>query len=390
MHSSAPSRCRIWASGASSPSTSAPTFDRSREVLTASTGARPRLRLRGPGRQSRSTRCGRSRARGPNPTRGGRGRHAKHRRDGHAPVHFGAEHGFVDTPVHRRDTLTAGMVLAWPMVIEQLDSTVVLPPARGARSPPIFTSSFSSPEDRKRWHSIAYLRGSKNAYGNLVDQFRSSSCAPSTPSSLLPRLLQLLATPRATRDAGLGDIAVHVGTLHFTCKSIVDASRANPPGRRLQHQRPLYRRHAFATCASSPPDFVEGELIAFTQSNGTVRLSRLDPGLLRHQRPDHSRGAQISPKRVCEGQATRRRGRDDRRNTRAGRRHGRFPRPVRGHPPGEQRLLELSRNTARTPSSPPSASARHVERFARQRSPTCRRDLETTDFIDQDPTRPEG
>ncbi|MEZ5862121.1 MAG: hydantoinase/oxoprolinase family protein [Geminicoccaceae bacterium] len=48
------------------------------------------------------------------------------------PVHFGAAHGFVDTPVHRRDTLTAGMVLEGPMVIEQLDSTVVLPP--GTRS----------------------------------------------------------------------------------------------------------------------------------------------------------------------------------------------------------------------------------------------------------------
>ena len=48
------------------------------------------------------------------------------------PVHFGKAHGFVDTPVFRREQLTAGMVLPGPAVIEQLDSTLVLPP--GTRS----------------------------------------------------------------------------------------------------------------------------------------------------------------------------------------------------------------------------------------------------------------
>ncbi len=48
------------------------------------------------------------------------------------PVHFGTEHGFVETPVLRREALGPGMVLEGPAVIEQLDSTVVLPP--GTRS----------------------------------------------------------------------------------------------------------------------------------------------------------------------------------------------------------------------------------------------------------------
>jgi N-methylhydantoinase A len=47
-------------------------------------------------------------------------------------VHFGTEHGFVDTPVFRREALGPGMVLEGPAVIEQLDSTLVLPP--GTRS----------------------------------------------------------------------------------------------------------------------------------------------------------------------------------------------------------------------------------------------------------------
>jgi N-methylhydantoinase A len=50
----------------------------------------------------------------------------------HRRVHFGHGHGFLETPVLRRDTLEPGMVIEGPMVIEQLDSTVVLPP--GTRS----------------------------------------------------------------------------------------------------------------------------------------------------------------------------------------------------------------------------------------------------------------
>jgi N-methylhydantoinase A len=50
----------------------------------------------------------------------------------HRQVHFGRDHGFVETPVLRREVLEPGMVIEGPMVIEQLDSTLVLPP--GTRS----------------------------------------------------------------------------------------------------------------------------------------------------------------------------------------------------------------------------------------------------------------
>lgn len=46
----------------------------------------------------------------------------------HRQVHFGADHGFVDTPVFRREALGPGMMLEGPAVIEQLDSTLLLPP----------------------------------------------------------------------------------------------------------------------------------------------------------------------------------------------------------------------------------------------------------------------
>ena len=52
---------------------------------------------------------------------------------------------------------------------------------------------------------------------------------------------------------GRQDIAVHVGTLHFTCKAVIEAfARRHPPGRRLRRQRPLPRRHALQRRAHHP------------------------------------------------------------------------------------------------------------------------------------------
>ena len=44
------------------------------------------------------------------------------------PVHFAEVGGFADTPVFRREALEAGARLEGPAVVEQLDSTVILPP----------------------------------------------------------------------------------------------------------------------------------------------------------------------------------------------------------------------------------------------------------------------
>jgi N-methylhydantoinase A/oxoprolinase/acetone carboxylase beta subunit len=54
---------------------------------------------------------------------------ARAARTGRRPVYFGSR--FVDTPVYRRDALGAGVTLAGPAVLEERESTLVVPP--GAR-----------------------------------------------------------------------------------------------------------------------------------------------------------------------------------------------------------------------------------------------------------------
>ena len=43
-------------------------------------------------------------------------------------VLFSRADGFIETPVYRRDALTAGMELEGPAVVEQRDATTLLPP----------------------------------------------------------------------------------------------------------------------------------------------------------------------------------------------------------------------------------------------------------------------
>jgi N-methylhydantoinase A/oxoprolinase/acetone carboxylase beta subunit len=59
-----------------------------------------------------------------------RGRDLRAARTGRRPVYF-APAGFVDTPVYARDRLGAGATLRGPAVVEERESTLVVPP--GAR-----------------------------------------------------------------------------------------------------------------------------------------------------------------------------------------------------------------------------------------------------------------
>ena len=68
----------------------------------------------------------------PRPAPAGQGASTLPKADKTRSLHLGKQHGFVETPVLRRDALEPGMVIEGPMVVEQLDSTVVLPP--GTRS----------------------------------------------------------------------------------------------------------------------------------------------------------------------------------------------------------------------------------------------------------------
>ena len=69
---------------------------------------------------------------------------------------------------------------------------------------------------------------------------------------------------------GSQDIAVHVGTLHFTAKAVIEAFEDDiNPGDVFITNDPYTGGTHFCDVRIVRPVFVEGELIAFTQSNGT-------------------------------------------------------------------------------------------------------------------------
>jgi N-methylhydantoinase A len=64
------------------------------------------------------------------------------------PVHFDEEADAVDTPVFDRDTLKAGTQLDGPAIVQQLDSTIVVPPGVTAEvDPQLIIRMTIAPED---------------------------------------------------------------------------------------------------------------------------------------------------------------------------------------------------------------------------------------------------
>jgi len=64
------------------------------------------------------------------------------------PVHFDEEDDAVDTPVFDRDSLKAGTTLEGPAIVQQLDSTIVVPPGVTAEvDPQLIIRMTIAPED---------------------------------------------------------------------------------------------------------------------------------------------------------------------------------------------------------------------------------------------------
>lgn len=102
---------------------------------------------------------------------------------------------------------------------------------------------------------------------------------------------------------GSQDIAVHVGTLHFTCKAVIDAFRGDiHPGDIFAINDPYLGGTHFCDVRIIRPIFHEGELIAFAQSNGHwADVGGSVPGSFDIQAKDHfGEGLRIPPIRLAD------------------------------------------------------------------------------------------
>jgi N-methylhydantoinase B len=102
---------------------------------------------------------------------------------------------------------------------------------------------------------------------------------------------------------GSQDIAVHVGTLHFTCKAVIDAFRGDiHPGDVFAVNDPYLGGTHFNDVRIIRPIFYEGEVIAYAQSNGHwADVGGSVPGSFDINARDHfGEGLRIPPIRIWD------------------------------------------------------------------------------------------
>jgi N-methylhydantoinase B len=102
---------------------------------------------------------------------------------------------------------------------------------------------------------------------------------------------------------GSQDIAVHVGTLHFTCKAVIDAFAGRMrPGDVYAINDPYAGGTHFCDVRVVRPIFHDGEVICYAQSNGHwADVGGSVPGSFDVNAKEHfGEGLRIPPVRVCD------------------------------------------------------------------------------------------
>ena len=111
----------------------------------------------------------------------------------------------------------------------------------------------------------------KNGFVNLVDQMSEQLLRTCYSFVIYCRDFSncLCDAEGETVMQGSGDIAVHVGTLHFTCKAVIERFKGDiHPGDVFLINDPYRGGTHFSDVRVVRPVFVGDRLIAFTQSNG--------------------------------------------------------------------------------------------------------------------------
>ena len=239
----------------------------------------------------------------------------------------------------------------------------------------------------------------KNAFANLVDQMSEQLLRTCYSFVIFCRDFSncLCDEDGNTVMQGTRDIAVHVGTLHFTAKAVLNRFRGDiHPGDVFMVNDPYIGGTHFCDVRLVRPVFHGERLIAFTQSNGHwADVGGSQPGSFDIQAKEHfGEGLRITPIRIWRrGEFLRDIAEMIVSNTRA-------PADAMGDlmaqagctAMGEQRLLELvERYGVETVLAAFRECQDYVERFARQKVAGLPAGTwSTEDFIDQDPGGREG
>src|SRR5262249_60667162 len=111
----------------------------------------------------------------------------------------------------------------------------------------------------------------KNAFVTIVDQMAEQIPRPCSSLVIYARAFSSALCDRDgnTIMQGSQDIAVHVGTLHFTCKAVIEAFGDDiHPGDVFAVNDPYLGGTHFNDVRIVRPIFYAGQIIAYAQSNG--------------------------------------------------------------------------------------------------------------------------
>ena len=146
----------------------------------------------------------------------------------------------------------------------------------------------------------------KNAYVNTVDQMAEQILRTCYSFVIYARDFSsaLCDLEGDTIMQGTGDIAVHVGTLHYTAKAVLEAFEGDiNPGDVFAINDPYLGGTHFNDVRIIRPVFVDGEVICYAQSNGHwADVGGSVPGSFDITAKEHfGEGLRIPPVRIWDG-----------------------------------------------------------------------------------------
>jgi N-methylhydantoinase B len=145
----------------------------------------------------------------------------------------------------------------------------------------------------------------KNAFTNTVDQMAEQILRTCHSFVIFARDFSssLCDVEGNTIMQGSQDIAVHVGTLHYTCKAVIEAFAGDiHPGDVFAINDPYLGGTHFNDVRIIRPIFVDGEVIAYAQSNGHwADVGGTVPGSFDINAKEHfGEGLRIPPIRIWD------------------------------------------------------------------------------------------